>query len=315
MNKALLIVIYNHKYDKNINLIEQMYQNRFSSIFHIIPFYDGSKENVLTVYESSFYFSGYIAQAYNQIEKMNLLFDHCIFIADDMILNPLINEENYFDFFHLTEKACYISNLIDLTKLCITDWPRCEDAFYYNPMKFGVEIKSVTPKIEEASSIFSKYNIKWNNLADIFFKLNPADFENEQLFKEAEEYLSKYKRESFAYPLAGGYSDLVIVASSSIKKFALYCGAFAATDLFVEVAIPTSLILSSENIITELDTQYKTGALWPEDDFLINYTYKHEKLKEYITQLDFSLNLLLSKFPDNYLFVHPIKLSKWNYSI
>lgn len=63
-NKLALMVIYNHRFDKNIELIEKLYSPSFSNIFHIIPFYDGNKENVIPVYESSYQFEGYISQAY-----------------------------------------------------------------------------------------------------------------------------------------------------------------------------------------------------------------------------------------------------------
>jgi hypothetical protein len=39
-----LVIIYNHRYDKNIDILESIYANRFSNIFHIVPFYDGDKK-------------------------------------------------------------------------------------------------------------------------------------------------------------------------------------------------------------------------------------------------------------------------------
>src|SRR5205085_6532757 len=59
-----LVIIYNHQYDENIERLEHLYKRRFGSIFHLVPFYRGSRSNVVPVYENSHYFQGYIAQAF-----------------------------------------------------------------------------------------------------------------------------------------------------------------------------------------------------------------------------------------------------------
>jgi hypothetical protein len=101
-NTVILVVIYNHKYDKNIDIVENLYCKRFSTIYHIVPFYTGDKPNVIPVYENSIYFEGYIAQAYSHFFHPEAA--HYFFVADDMILNPNINETNYADFFNLTDE-------------------------------------------------------------------------------------------------------------------------------------------------------------------------------------------------------------------
>ena len=95
MDKIALLIIYNHRYDKNIEPLEQIYAGRFSYIYHIVPFYDGQKENVIPVYESSFYFEGYIAQCFQHLKDKG--FTHYFFVADDLMLNPLITEQNLFE--------------------------------------------------------------------------------------------------------------------------------------------------------------------------------------------------------------------------
>ena len=40
--KVALLVIYNHRYDKNIVRVKQIYAKRFSYIYHVMPFYDGN---------------------------------------------------------------------------------------------------------------------------------------------------------------------------------------------------------------------------------------------------------------------------------
>ena len=43
-SNVALIIVFNHRYDKNIPLLESIYEGRFSSIYHLVPFYDGDKE-------------------------------------------------------------------------------------------------------------------------------------------------------------------------------------------------------------------------------------------------------------------------------
>ena len=95
MNKIALLIIYNHRFDRNIESLEEIYGDKFSYIFHIMPFYDGEKKNVISVYASSYHFQSYIAQAYQHIKDFG--FTHYFIIADDMILNPSISENSIFE--------------------------------------------------------------------------------------------------------------------------------------------------------------------------------------------------------------------------
>lgn len=70
--KVALLVVYNHRYDKNIARMRELYAKRFSHIYHIMPFYDGQKQDVIPVYESSYCFSGYLSQAYTHIGDKGL---------------------------------------------------------------------------------------------------------------------------------------------------------------------------------------------------------------------------------------------------
>ena len=56
MEKVALIIIYNHKFDQNIDVLEKLYQGSFSHVYHLVPFYTGKKVNVISIYENSRYF-------------------------------------------------------------------------------------------------------------------------------------------------------------------------------------------------------------------------------------------------------------------
>lgn len=52
-----LIIVFNHRYDQNIKILETIYNGRFTNIYFLVPFYDGDKENVISVYGNSYYYS------------------------------------------------------------------------------------------------------------------------------------------------------------------------------------------------------------------------------------------------------------------
>lgn len=74
-----------------------------------MPFYDGNVENVIPVYESSFRFQSYIAQAYQHLKGKG--YTHYFIVADDMILNPQINETNLFELTGIGEHQSYIYDI------------------------------------------------------------------------------------------------------------------------------------------------------------------------------------------------------------
>src|SRR6218665_624801 len=109
MSKVALVIIYNHQYNKNIEKLEEVYGNWFSHIFHLVPFYAGDKPNVIAVYESSYYFQGYVAQGLKRFFSPE--FDHYLFIGDDLMVNPVINENNYSLHLNLDVKTSFIPRL------------------------------------------------------------------------------------------------------------------------------------------------------------------------------------------------------------
>src|SRR5262249_32127771 len=59
------------------------------------------------------------------------------------------------------------------------------------------------------------------------------------------------------YPLAYGMSAFFVVRDDALMKFSQYCGVLAALDIFVEVAIPTALVLACEKLATGTDTSLR----------------------------------------------------------
>ena len=307
-NKVALLIIYNHRFDKNIIPIQRLYSKKFSNIFHIIPFYDGEVEgvNIIPVYENSFRFQGYISQAYTHLKDKG--FSHFLIIADDMILNPIMDENNIWEKCGVDKNECFIpADLIILQKLK-GYWNHLSDALNYKVSAYGAEVKNILPSKEDAYHIFNKFGLPTNAIplrTILFPKIRnrkmPVMFKN--IIKQWKSFVfgRKFNR-NLDYPLVGCYSDALFVTSEVMSDFCTYCGAFAATGLFVEIAIPTSLILCTNRIKFDRDLKLHYGAYWP-----------HE-MKDFENRYQKDLDVLLNDFPRDSFFVHPVKLSKWKWS-
>jgi hypothetical protein len=307
--KVALIVIYNHKYEKNIKLIERLYKDRFSTIYHLVPFYTGAQENVIPVYENSHYFQGYVAQGLSRF--YNERFTHYFFVADDMILHPDMNENNYFEYFGLDEKKSFISEIFSIYK---SDWfwPHAKEAVFFQISQEGIEVKGELPDAGEAERRLLKNGaiarplqqekpLKWKHL---YGKLNRNMFykKNRDPFLHWLGDSIRKKRYALSYPLVAGYSDIFIVSAPAIKTFSHYCGVFSALNLYVESAIPTALALSSEAVVTEEDLPLKGKPLWTSEEY------------KYLLPYQNNLEQLMKNFPE-VLYIHPVKLSQWNCSM
>lgn len=307
MSTLALVIIYNHQYNKNIEILEDIYGNRFSNIYHLVPFYNGEKDNVIPVYDSSFYFQGYVAQGFKSFFRET--FDHYLFIADDLLLNPIISEDNYTEYLHLKQETCFIPGFINLhdTKEW---WQRVGEAFRYSISVPGVEAKGQLPDYDIALQAFTKFGLEIGPLSFGQIWKTPVSIRDwGRIFIRNKDFNYIFRRiadtfrkeeYSLSYPLVGSYSDIFVVSSDAIKQFCHYCGVFSATKLFAEIALPTSLVLSAKDIVTEEGLKVRGKSMWTKEDYLVLEKYENR------------LRQLLEDFPEDYLYLHPIKLSKWN---
>jgi hypothetical protein len=309
-----LIVIYNHQYNKNIGIVERIYKQRFSHIYHLVPFYHGGGiPNVIPVYENSYYFQGYIAQGLKWYFKEE--YAHYFFIADDLILNPTINENNYFQYMKLENETCFMSGLCSLSEYK-RPWPYTKKVYRYKIDAPGVEAKAQLPGYETALEKFKYFGLDikplcfeqiWGASKPSFWKANFSRICFRILYyifctvliliHRIPVFKQKY---DLFYPLARGYSDICVVSAETIHEFCHYCGVFSATRLFVEVGLPTAMVLSAKKIVTEKDLDLRGKTLWTQNDYQLLDKYGND------------LPNLLEHFPKGFIYLHPIKLSKWN---
>lgn len=290
MEKIALLIIYNHRYDKNIPILDKIYEGRFSYVYHVVPFYDGDRENVIAVYESSYYFQNYIAQAYQHIKNMG--FTHYFVVADDMIINPGLNETNLFEQLEISTTDCYIPRIKSFSQMK-NFWRWTTDALTYKVEQRGVEVKNVLPSKADAQRLFDQHHVSTDSVP--FCSMFTTNF--------AEFYKRVVRKMPFClrlnYPLAAGYADIFLLTQAEMPKFCQYCGAFAATRLFVEIAVPTAMILTAGTIKQDGDVKLKRGDVWREGV---------DKLKQ---RYNCDLDNLIENYPKDTLYIHPVKLSQW----
>ena len=151
-----LVVIFNYRFDDNIPIIEKIYQDRFSRIYHMVPFYDGNKDNVIPVFEKSFYFQGYIPQAINTF--FNDDFSHYLFVGDDVLLNPKINEHNILELLNLDDETAFLPNywgmLDQLSYKWVNTFPALnafylDDKLYHHFINWKKELPALSKAVEK----------------------------------------------------------------------------------------------------------------------------------------------------------------------
>lgn len=314
-HKIALVVLFNHRYDKNLPILEDMYKQRFSNRYYLVPFYDGDMENVIPVFGRSIFFESYIAQAYNILKNNG--FDYYYIVADDMIINPVINDNNILEFFELQEGESWIPHL-RIIKEQKMFWLGTLAAFTYRPVQKYVETNGELPTVEEAVERFKKHGL--NNpmklsRKDVFREFSLRTMSMADKARLALRIFTRFKHPfrksaNLSYPIAASYSDTLLVSAETMPKFAHYCGVFGATSLFVEVAIPTALVLASDRTIkTEKDISKKGRSYWKtsENVFCDSPNYTWENLENDY----FNLNDMMVRFPKDAIYLHPVKLSKW----
>jgi hypothetical protein len=298
-----LVIFFSHKYENNIEKLEKIYCNRFDNIFYLMPFYEGQEPNIIPVYENSYNFQGYFAQGLKSF--YNEKFTHYVFMADDLILNPMINQDNILILLNLKLSTAYLQGVFTLHNRKPW-WPHILPAIYVLSNSKGVEYKTEIPSFEEALEIFNKHGIDLENLTmsnemKLMYLANHIKTPGRHCIDTPAliQYFLYQEVTSIPYPLVGGYSDFSIIPSESIKKFCHLCGVFASIGLFVEIALPTSLLMTCGDIVFE-NENFRGLEFWDGNE-----------LEKISAECGFTIKDLFIKYHSK-LYVHPIKLSKWD---
>jgi len=297
MPKICLSFIFNHQYEKNIPKLKDIYGDRFSVIKYLSPFstYNDDQE-VIPIYETSINFQGYIAQAYQHLPKNC---EYYIFCADDLLLNPQFDEENILNNLNCHNKS-YIKYLNPVWEHSFA-WHKFSECNDYPNDGCHVDYSNLLPTRNELLLRYEKLGFKYRNLGlRNFFGVHHKGITCERLWSGLK-YIFRTKLKRYVHlPLIEGYSDFIIIPSKSLKLFCHYCGIFSAMNIWVDSAIATAMILSSEEIKTEKDHSYKGIEIWHENELFKKIALSENKL-----------NQLSKIFEENEFYIHPIKLSKF----
>ena len=370
--KPVLVIIFNAPHIKNVPKLAKIYGNRFSRIFYVLPNWGGKEwgeykdYNIIPLRYPSIFFQTAIADGFKRYRNENT--SHYIFCADDLLLNPLVNEDNYQKFFKINSDESYICTCIDLenahsllpwksasyitralfqtskdSSRIITFLRNCHRTFrnlgegwfwHSYALHFRLAQAQGLPSRKEAIQAFKKYDLHTEHVAlqglteaqsrktlkryglrmcyratqgnglaaKPFIKLWAQRLFKLYTIPAMIVYLltgkDSYRPEKLDYPLARGFSDIVLVPPQNINKFARFCGCFAKAKLFVEIAIPTSLVLAQAKIRQKKDLDlnaYEHGWAGPPP-------LPPGKCK--------NLSSIVKNWPKEYLYIHPIKLSQ-----
>lgn len=312
--KISALFLFNHKFEPNVAKLEALYGDRFANRKYVMPF-GTETDKVIPVYETSYRFSGHLAQARDRILEDDVT--HYVVISDDLILNPALNEGNIVSSLGLGPDSGYIKALGTIDDLryrwwralmIVNDFERTENYFDY---------KAELPPADQARARFEAMGLRFPK---------PVPRSREEWRFALRRLPKELKRTDWGtiytkhgkpapYPLLCGYADFFVVPGKAMKTFLYYCGVFAALNVFAEAAVPTALALAVDDLRTEL----KPGELFddphaarnPEARFTGVEYWTGEETEAFATRYGNDMKRLTAEFPPDWLYVHPVKLSRW----
>lgn len=318
-----LVVLFNHNYEKNIPIIKALYKERFPKLRILMPFYYGQDEEVIGVFDNSFVFHSYICQARRELMAMGC--DDLLVIGDDLLLNPDIDASNVHEKMSIPEGAFYIDKVENVSE-CRFYRPLLE-ASRFNPYSIpGLDPSANTkvPSYQDAYRIlFSKGLIsttrlsKWAPHYPLYEKNLIKNFVvNYKVFKARCYHFLKVlqyrlKPVKMPYPYVFGYSDIILIPTQRMDEFCRYLEVFATWRMFVEMAIPTAMMLLPDTEVYFAENcAYKTGNVWyPQDP--AHYHKVSTVINELLSQSKEASDIN-KYFPKEYLYLHPVKLSRYS---
>lgn len=310
--KICLVVIFNHRYDKNVEQLDHLYKDKFSNIFFLMPFYTGDDERVIPVYESSIYFQGFFMQGLNRYYDDD--YTHYVFVADDLLLNAHLNEHNIIEELNLPDDAGYMKHLTPLSDESF-QWEHTLEALQTiesGRTRHYVKYESELPDYAEAVRILARHNLEWKGIGWRNMRgwrgwerypaiTKAASYILKRQLKQWRDHYVRKQSPRQTYPLVMGYSDFFIVPATAIESFCRYCAVFGAMNMFVEAAIPTAMAFSCAKIVSEQDnfSEWRGVEIWSQ-----------EEIENLLKASDFSLRKLIASYDEHQLYLHPVKLSR-----
>ncbi len=319
--KLCLIIVFNHRFDRNLPRLRDYYAGRFSKIVFLMPFADdlaATEEDVISVHQGSYLFQGYFGEARKRLAEVGC--DGYVVVGDDLLLNPALSEDNLHGKMGIKPTDGYTKSLASLYDAPLS-WSRVRTTFRaFFPD--GLEWHRLLPSRDEAMEKSKHYGIThrllgWRNI--------PSPFTREGLSSMGTALAwfaeRNHARRLFAcgkaevpYPAFYGYSDFLIIPAGAWDAFGRYCEATAAMQLFVEAALPLAMVLACDHVETELAYGTLFDAPSPARRLRmkgVELQWNDHYRQNFEARYELSLTRLIREFPDDVLYFHPVKLSKW----
>lgn len=300
--RPLLIIEHNYNYPEPFEKLEILLKDRFPERVHLIPFYNGKEPHVFPVYEHSTYFERYFPQVIDKIYDSK--YTHYVIIADDLMLNPALDAGNLNDYLKLDEESSFLPDPWGMVHELSFKWTNSFSAinsFYLHDLFFhhAPDWKKVFPPAEEAWKVFEKMGYKRGRIRLNWEKPNAAF---PTCFSAIRYYIKQLikRRRTPPYPLLTGYAEFFVIEAKAFPQFAKWCETAGQMRLWVEPALHTLLPLCSRKVVYEKDRGLHGITLWtPEENEAL--FKKHNG----------SVKSVASEFKPNTLYLHPVKLTKW----
>ena len=270
-----ICVVFNHPFVANIPLLRRLYAGRFSTVRFLVPFQLSDDDDILTVYRGSFGHCAYAIEHIPALESLNC--DHYVFVHDDVLLSPYLNEGNIRERLGLRPNEGWVG-AIRPTPPDIGEW--------------GYQLGSVWRLIEPRSPLSG---VGLDSLAATLRHLPPASeaarkaatygippvtsFHYDGGFPfgglghpVAEALFARYGPTiEIPYPIAcsGPDADFLIVPRKGLREYLHVAAVLATAGLFVEMAAPTALYLTCDHVRTCADVamyaEWSLRMIWPRD--------------------------------------------------
>ncbi len=319
-NKTGLVVLYNHNYEKNIDRIRRIYGERFSQMRQLMPFYYGNEPDVIRVFGNSFQFHAYIAQACDKLMEMDC--DSFLIIGDDLLLNPVFNENNVHEQLRMAKDEFYLDEAVEISK---GDHIRAvEEAQKIDTHHPGLDASAsrIVPGFDEARDILKARGVLDSTTLPahkpLLLKWRPPFWSNlranlgytkSNIYQHLLSLSYRIMPRKMVYPCVFGYSDIFVVPRIRMREFCDYLEVFAAWRMFVELAIPTAVLLLKDSKVKYLkDAPFKPGNVWFPNN-MEHHNRMNAVIQDTIRKAQGKVELLPDAFPSEYLYLHPVKLS------
>jgi hypothetical protein len=306
--KVTACIMFNHPHPSNIPFLREVYSRMFDDVLFVQPLVSSLDSDVHTSYRGSYAFHGMIVDIAKILLDRGS--DYFLFIQDDVLLNPLFTAPQLIGRLGVKDNGAFVHRLLPVIGDA-QDWGWTSGFIWklFYPMNHisgsGVgALSSYFPDAEETRQrLESQYGFSFSPITydrsrpTIIHHVvgNPSHSETiernvlDGVFATAQG--ASYMH--LPFPFCSGNCDFLALDRKTLKAAIPMLGITAAANLFVEIALPTAIIVAANHVVMSKDVGLSAELLWTEDE------------RNCIND-----DNIARRFCEDLLFVHPIKLSK-----